>query len=275
MTHEYQKAKILIWGKTYPELSASHTETVCTGGVRENGFPVRLYPIPLRYLDGSQQFSLYQWIEAEIAKDYRDPRPESYRVKEGSIILGEPVPSTSDEWGKRAEYVLKSSSWQFSSVEELWERRKVDNTSLGVVIPREIKSITELKRSAEERDEFERKFEDLRVRHEAKQAQIPLFETGDPLPELKKLAFPEFRFQVEWLCHGAECNGHTMKILDWGLGELARKVGVDDTLKKLNSICDIETNALKFFLGNIKAHPDAFTIVGLWYPRKDQTPRLF
>lgn len=70
-------------------------------------------------------------------------------------------------------------------------------------------------------------------------------------------------------------GGFSCAFLDLAARAAARKVGVDDTLKKLNSICDIETNALKFFLGNIKAHPDAFTIVGLWYPKKDQTPRLF
>src|SRR6266567_8148955 len=35
----YEEKKILIWGKTYPELSIKHLETVCTGGVTEDGAP--------------------------------------------------------------------------------------------------------------------------------------------------------------------------------------------------------------------------------------------
>jgi len=31
--------RVLIWGKTYPELSKRYTETVCTPGVREDEDP--------------------------------------------------------------------------------------------------------------------------------------------------------------------------------------------------------------------------------------------
>ena len=37
-----EEKKILIWGKTYPELSTKDLETVCTGGVTEDGRPIRL-----------------------------------------------------------------------------------------------------------------------------------------------------------------------------------------------------------------------------------------
>jgi hypothetical protein len=58
----YESKKILIWGKTCPELSTAHTETVCTAGVTEEGTPIRLYPIPYRYLDEEDKFKKYQWI---------------------------------------------------------------------------------------------------------------------------------------------------------------------------------------------------------------------
>ena len=32
---------VLIWGKTYPELSSRYVETVCTGALREDRTPVR------------------------------------------------------------------------------------------------------------------------------------------------------------------------------------------------------------------------------------------
>jgi len=53
-------SKVLIWGKTTPQLSTKHMETVCTGGCLEDGSPVRLFPIPFRYLAGDRQFHLYQ-----------------------------------------------------------------------------------------------------------------------------------------------------------------------------------------------------------------------
>lgn len=36
--------RVLIWTKTYPELSTRYIETVCTAGVLEDGSPVR--PVP-------------------------------------------------------------------------------------------------------------------------------------------------------------------------------------------------------------------------------------
>src|ERR1035441_3463498 len=73
----YTEHRILIWGKTYPELSKKYIETVCTAGVLESGKPVRLYPITYRYLN-DEQFKLYQWITAGIQKNPNDTRPESF-----------------------------------------------------------------------------------------------------------------------------------------------------------------------------------------------------
>jgi hypothetical protein len=79
MKSGYNEEKILIWGKTYPELSKKHIETVCTAGVLESGKPVRLYPITYRYLNDGQ-FTLYQWIAAGIQKNPQDTRSESYKI---------------------------------------------------------------------------------------------------------------------------------------------------------------------------------------------------
>ena len=76
----FRTLKVLIWGKTYPELSKRHTETVCTGAVLEDGTPIRLYPVPLRYLEGDKQFSLYDVVDVPAQRNRSDPRPESYRI---------------------------------------------------------------------------------------------------------------------------------------------------------------------------------------------------
>src|SRR4051794_35094436 len=117
----YEEKKILIWGKTYPELSTKNLETVCTGGVLEDGRPIRLFPIPYRYLKDDGQFGLYQWITAKVARNFEDPRPESHRIDFGSIRAGESIPTDKSGWAARSEVVFRDASWQFPTVDALQE----------------------------------------------------------------------------------------------------------------------------------------------------------
>jgi len=263
----YKEERILIWGKTYPELSSRYTETVCTGGVLENGKPVRLYPIPYRYLEGEQKFKGYQWIKAKIVRDLRDPRPESHRVEENSIVCEEVIPTTKDEWGKRAEILFRDKSWLFDSVEDLRAKEREDRTSLGVVEPLKILGIKIKDRDEEEKQTFEQKLEFLKKEDEARQAQNVLFEELLP-PEMKSLRYVPSRLEIHWQCHGKDCKTHNMQILDWGLIELQGREGIEKAKEKLESICNLDKYTLKFFLGNIHNHPTSFTIVGLWYPKR-------
>jgi hypothetical protein len=48
---EWQEKQVLIIGRASPEPSKKHIETVCTGGITADGEVLRLYPIPLRYLE--------------------------------------------------------------------------------------------------------------------------------------------------------------------------------------------------------------------------------
>src|SRR6266478_6463653 len=109
------KKRFLIWGKTYPELSSRYYETVCTGAVLEDGTPIRLYPIPFRYLDEGDKFKKYQWMTAAISKNSSDPRPESYRIDCESIDLGDTIPPDADEWGKRQAVLFQQPGWEFDS----------------------------------------------------------------------------------------------------------------------------------------------------------------
>lgn len=271
---DYHKERILIWGKTAPVLSERYMETVCTGGIMEDGRPVRLYPIPYRYLDGDQRFKNYQWIEAEIARDLRDPRPESRHIKNDTIVCHDAIPTTTDEWGKRAEYMFKFPGWQFASVEDLKERERADGTSIGIVEPKEIFKISAVERNPEEHAEFLAKFEGILVKNLADRSQGQLFENIYTVPELKRLPFINTRIFVDWRCHGANCKNHHTQVMDWGLIELQRKAGTDDAIRHLEEVTNPTTHAAKFFMGNLKSHPTAFTIVGLWYPKRAEA-RLF
>ena len=67
--------RLLIWGETYPELSEKYRETVCTAGVDEAGHPIRLYPLPIRYMQAHQEFKLYDWVTVSIRNGARRQPP--------------------------------------------------------------------------------------------------------------------------------------------------------------------------------------------------------
>jgi hypothetical protein len=233
-----------------------------------SGKPLRLYPIPYRYLGGDkEQFSLYQWITADIMKKQDDYRPESFRIDCDSLETGEVVQPTQDEWGKRAEWMFRDPAWQFESVEALQKAQQEKGTSIGVVAPKEIKKVEVVERSDEEKQSFEQKLAEVKKIQAAKRAQIHMFEEALP-PEMKNLEFMKYRVQVHWLCNGAACKGHKMQVLDWGLCELQRRDGDDKALSRMRELCNLEKYALRFFLGNLFMHPTSFLIVGMWYPKK-------
>src|SRR3982074_2828632 len=100
----WTKKKLLIWGKTYPEFSTTYYETVCAGAVDgDTGKLLRIYPITLRYM--TKPFTTYDLVEAEIARNVSDPRPESCKIKQDSIhALGHL--GTKDGWVERNEWIL-------------------------------------------------------------------------------------------------------------------------------------------------------------------------
>jgi len=79
---QFTTERVLIWGKNYPKLSKRYAETVSTAGVRENGTPIRLYPVPLRYLGSDSQYRLYDWVDLPICKSHleRSLRPSHPRA---------------------------------------------------------------------------------------------------------------------------------------------------------------------------------------------------
>ena len=104
------KERILITVKTYPTLSKKYTELVCTAGFREDGSWIRIYPSPFRFLTDDQRYRKYQWIELELAKNSRDPRPESYNPTNiDDVVLGSLI-GTENDWAVRRELILEHNS---------------------------------------------------------------------------------------------------------------------------------------------------------------------
>lgn len=178
---KWSKREVLILGITYPAYSKKYTELACTGGILvDTQEMVRLHPIPHRYLEPGERFKSFQRVEAELTKNTADPRPESFRIKRGSIKVGKVIPSV--QAAERVRY-LENSPHLIASVEELKKKQKIDGTSLGIIKPKEILGCRLEARSAQARREWEEK-------ERAILAQRPLFGTV-----IKPIAFPDTRFR--------------------------------------------------------------------------------
>lgn len=259
--------RLLIWGKTYPELSSRHAETVCTGAVDVHGRPVRLYPVPLRYLEGDRQYRLYDIVEVQASRNTRDPRPESHKIVPDSLRVVGRIPPDDQEWAGRQEWVCRDPSWLYDGLGELDAARLRDNTSMGLVRPGVIERVYIEPKRPEARREFEAKWASVT-------AQADLF-----LPEYKDLEFLTHEIRIAWrcanLCEVCTRKPHDMLVLDWGLLELARRQGDWEQARvKLETISNLVTHDFRLFIGNFRLHPQTWGVIGLWYPKRQAQQRL-
>lgn len=262
----WQRRRLLIWGTTYPEFSKSYYETVCTGAIDgETGNLVRIYPVQLRYM--AEPFSHFSWIEAEIERNTSDFRPESYRIRQESIVVGETIGTSKKEWAMRREAVLRAGN-VFTSVEALREAEARDHTSLGLIRPREIRRVYLQKKDESERAEWEEQRE-----RALKQRELFV----DAETKTKELRFMPVQYKAQFRCDDPSCSTeHDCAILDWGVYVLSRKqyakggaeIAKRDVIQKITDLMDPTKRDPYFFMGNTKAHPQNFMIVGLFHPPK-------
>lgn len=237
MTHQRDPdtRRILIWGKTYPELSESYRETVCTGGCFEDGTPVRIYPVPLRYLPKHGQYKMYDWIEVPVIHSTRDRRPESYKIKSEQIrVVGHLDPDRG--WQDRRRVVFANRSWHYACVEDLKQAERASKTSMGLV-----------KVGAVDWVKLEIRPEEDRRHHEEKLAR--LMSKLDLFGESQRdLAYYPFKIRVGWRCERMSgpqpCPGHTATVLDWGLGQLARKKGPEKAVEKMQELANLDLSLI-------------------------------
>lgn len=271
---QWERRRILVWGKTRPEISKNYRETVCTGGVfQDTKSLVRLYPIPLRYLDTEKVFAKYQWIEADVQRNKADRRPESYRIRAADIQVHGKIDTDHSTWSDRAQWILQPQNC-FQSVEALQAKQKKDHTSLGLIRPKKIVQVISTPVPSDERNNYWRNYK-------MKVAQLQLeYREEEPV---KPLTPPDFRFQIRFTCDDPACEAvHKFSVLDWEVDALYSKmrhvkqhpasVAAAKCVQRLEDIC-AEKNDTRFFLGNISTHQHVFTIVGFWYPKK-QPPNL-
>lgn len=61
----WEKKKVLVTVKAYPERSKKYGSVACTVGLTEEGEWIRLYPITLDVFSGENKLRKYDWIEVE------------------------------------------------------------------------------------------------------------------------------------------------------------------------------------------------------------------
>lgn len=262
-----EMARVLITVKTYPAPSARHGETVCIAGVRlhDDGQPpsfVRLYPVPFRMLDGSNQFSKYQIVEVPVrSRGTRDPRPESYEPEVDAFTLGQKV-DTKRKWASRTE-LIKPLIGATTTCELIAKNRAgtMDQSieSFGLIKP-DIKSM-----KVEQGPPWNAK--QLAKVHAATE---PSLFNQEGLVELQPAPF---RIKFSYKCEESWCKGHNQELIDWELGAAGylwpRQYG-SDTINKIEQkwleMTDPAKKDIHFYVGNQHQRRESFSVCGLWSP---------
>jgi hypothetical protein len=265
----YTSRRLVIFAKTYPELSTRHTETVCTGALdAETGAPVRLYPVPLRYLEDNADYNLYDVVDVPVRKSNSDPRPESYRVDARGIArLGHL--EVDDFWRERRALVFQDPRWHFPTLTELRAANEATELSLGIVRPGQIDEV-----------ELWEKPERDRAAHLERSAELKAAKESDLFdPSYKDLEYLPYQVRLRWRCETrcVTCSKrpHRMQVLDWGLLELGRRKGWDKAISRMETIANLRVHDFRLFLGTFRLHPRNFGIIGMWYPKIPDQPALF
>lgn len=255
-----QRRKILIATKTYPSISTKYKETVCTAGILLDDAEkplqwIRIYPVRFRDLEFDKRYKRWSIISAEIERNEKDFRKESYRINDQSIEIIREV-GTKNNWQERKDLILP---FQFDSIAEIQAQGK----SLGIIKPQRIEKY------------FVRKTDrEWSLKQQAVQDQGDFFE---PSVELEKIPY-QFGYTFVAL-NGAR---HSYTISDWEISQLYRgcrdrsnAATLDereaDALLKVKQKLEgefLEKRDLYFIVGNLKNHSKTFMIIGIFYPPK-------
>ena len=256
-SNQWTNKKLLITARTYPTPSKKSIEVSCTAGIQDDGTWIRLFPVPYRFLNPDKRFRKYQYIEASVAKSQADTRPESYKINIDSIkILSEPIP-TKNKWEKRKDILFPHKSPSLCFLQEERDRNK--KPTLGFFKPG---AITGLKIEPISHEWSDHELASLR--------QYPLF-GNVPGIELEKLPYV---FSYEFKCDKPNCPTHKLSCTDWEIGasylSWRGKYGEDWEAKFRNRYETdmILRNDTHFLVGTVSTHPNAWIIIGLFYPPK-------
>ncbi|MBR8828424.1 MAG: hypothetical protein DSM107014_11090 [Gomphosphaeria aponina SAG 52.96 = DSM 107014] len=249
--------KILIATKTYPSISTKYKETVCTAGIlldeQENPLEwIRIYPIRFRELDFDKRYPRWSIIKAQIEKNEKDSRPESFKIKDSSLEIIRKI-DPSKNWQERKSFVLPL---QFNSIQELEHQGK----TLGIIKPKSIE-----------------KYYHKETEREWKPSQQQVVDQLDLFEEQTNLEKIPYKFIYKFTDENNKT--HNYSISDWEIQQLYRKCrdqsklsglkAEKEALEKVRQKLEdefLEKKDLYFIVGNLNKHRNRFIIIGLFYP---------
>lgn len=259
------RERILITVKTYPTISRTYSELVCTAGLREDGSWIRIYPVPFRKL--YSQYKKYQWIEVDVIENKSDKRHESHRlISPDTIILSDTI-GTSGEWYERKQHVLENGD-VYRDLDRLINLNKERKLSLAIFKPEKVLAMI-----VEEigRDWDIGKIEALKA--QSKQADM-FNDSTEYFKIVKKLPY-KFSYKLV----DVKGKESTMMIEDWEIGQLYwnclrrhngdEKKAIEDVRKKYMEDF-ANTKDLYLFLGTTLKYDgwaqNPFVIIGTFTP---------
>jgi len=204
------RQRILITVKTYPTLSRTYGETVCTAGVREDGTWVRIYPVPFRRLEEAEQYRKYDWIECDMDRNTSDPRIESFRPADLAQLNPVGHIDTSNNWQERRKLLLGTCR-VYDRLEELIAAAKANEASLAVFKPTRL---LDFKWEEEEREWQKERVREMRALY----SQLELFEDNAWRETFRLINKLPYSFSYEFL--DAAGRRSKLQILDWEIGQL-------------------------------------------------------
>lgn len=264
MATNWAKKRVLITVRTYPTPANRGVEVSCTAGVDGDGEWIRLYPIPYRSLEEDKRFAKYEWIEVSVTKARDDLRPESFKPNLDTILIAEAVPPT-DEWRQRWKWLRPLVRPSLCAIQS--ERDQHGFPTLGLFKPKIDRLVVE------PADPPEWTAEQL-----AKLQQTLSMFDKKPATQLEKIPFD---FRYEFHCHAADCKGHRMICTDWEMAQSYRKwrreygSQWERAFREKYERQMVEQFDTHFFVGNLHQRPNAWIVVGLFYPPKVATRDLF
>ena len=262
--------RVLIIVKTYPTISSSYGELVCTAGIIPGKGWVRIFPLPFRKLDYENRYKKYQWIEVPLAKSKQDPRPESYKVTDIDQLkpVGQSI-GPQNRWADRKKMIFDHTH-VYNDLQEIIDKAHKNELSIATFKPSEV---CELAIEEVEREWSQEKLMEL----ESKAAQYSMFQTKDEVKYqfsiVTKLPY-KFSYRIKDI-HGTPSK---MMIEDWEIGMLywnCLKQAKGDEKKALDMVREKYLGAfsnkdLILFLGTTRQFhswaSNPFVIIGVFYP---------
>jgi len=270
------RERVLVTVKTYPTLSRKYGETVCTAGVREDGSWVRIYPVPFRRLGEEEQYKKYDWLECDLVRSRKDPRPETYHPANVKQLVSVGHIDTEDNWRERRRILLGKARVQ-TRLQTVIDRAKANEMSLAIFKPAAVRDFIW---EEEEREWDPAKLAEMR--NCADQGEIFAEESWRHTFNV----IPKLPFSFSYGFEDESGKASEMQVLDWEAGALywncLRSCHNDEdaALGKVRQkyFDDFVQKDLHFFLGTTQEFhfraPNPWVIIGVLPIPREQQGRL-